>query len=159
MPSSPGALAPSLFALLYHFVQIRYWTYLEKRPILQGRMLRHELNGMIHVACLKHEQAAELLLGFRVRTVGRRDFAVFPIQGPRCFGRLKSFPSTKVPVGAQMVVILEAFVEHCVLLFLGHGSELSRLDISQTDVFQRFLLVRCESENGRSSFCYELVVG
>jgi hypothetical protein len=37
-------------------------------------MLRHELNGMIHVPRLKHANAAGLLLGFRIGTVGRRDF-------------------------------------------------------------------------------------
>ena len=51
---------------------------LEPRPILQGWMLRHELNGMIHVPCLKHEDAAELFLGFRRGTVGGRDFAALP---------------------------------------------------------------------------------
>jgi hypothetical protein len=34
-----------------------------------------------------------------------------------------------------MVVVLKAFVEHCVSLVLGHPFECSRLDISQTDVF------------------------
>src|ERR1017187_3578669 len=38
-------------------------------------------------------------------------------------------------VGAQMVVVLEAFVEHCVSLVLGHTLEFSWLDVSQTDVF------------------------
>src|SRR5260370_39631396 len=38
-------------------------------------------------------------------------------------------------VGAQMVVVLKAFVEHCVSLVLGHPFEFSWLDVSQTDVF------------------------
>jgi len=38
-------------------------------------------------------------------------------------------------VGAQMVVVLEAFVEHRVSLVLGHTFECSWLDVSQTDVF------------------------
>src|SRR5271165_5222613 len=61
-------------------------------------------------------------------------------------------------VGAQMVVILKAFVEHCVLLVLGHPFEFSWLHVSQTDVFHPFLLVSCDSESRSSSFCYQIVV-
>jgi hypothetical protein len=38
-------------------------------------------------------------------------------------------------VGAQMVVVLEAVVEHCVSLVLGHTFEFSRLNVTQADVF------------------------
>jgi hypothetical protein len=38
-------------------------------------------------------------------------------------------------VGAQMVVVLKAFVERCVSLVLDHPFEFSWLDVSQTDVF------------------------
>ena len=48
--------------------------------------------------------------------------------------------------GAQMVIVLKAFVEHCVALVLGHALEFSWLEVSQTDVFHRFLLVSCDSE-------------
>jgi hypothetical protein len=37
-------------------------------------------------------------------------------------------------VGAQMIVVLEAIVEHCVPLVLGHPFEFSRLEIAQTDI-------------------------
>src|SRR5215813_13412729 len=40
-------------------------------------------------------------------------------------------------VGAQMVVVRKAFVEHCISLVLGHPFECSWLDVSQTDVFHR----------------------
>ena len=98
-------------------------------------MLGHELNGMIHVPRLKHANAADLFLGFRIGTVGGRDFAVLPIQGQGGFSRLKSFSDTKLPVGAQMVPVLKAFVEHCVPLVLGHGRDFFRIVVSQTDVF------------------------
>src|SRR5260370_19724289 len=61
-------------------------------------------------------------------------------------------------VGAQMVVVLKAFVEHCVSLVLGHPFECSWLDVSQTDVFHPFLLVSGDSESHSSSFCYQIVV-
>src|SRR5271156_2112843 len=110
-------------------------------------MLRHELNGMIHVPRLKHENAAELFLGLRIRTVGRRNFAVLPIHGQRGLMRLKSFSTSKVPVGAQMVVVLKAFVEHCVSLVLGHGRVYCWFVVSQTDVFH------CSSPLGGRSGC------
>src|SRR5712672_2815403 len=90
---------------------------------------------MIEVSRLKDLNAAELFLGFRIGAVGRRDFAVFPVQGQRGLRRLKRYFGNKMPVGAQMVVVLKAFVEHCVSLVLGHPFECSWLDVSQTDVF------------------------
>src|SRR6202049_1981222 len=85
-------------------------------------------------------------LGFRIRAVGRRDFAVFPVQGQRGLRRLKRYFGDKMSVGAQMVVVLKAFVKRCVSLVLGHPFEFSWLDVSQTDVFHRFLHVCFDSE-------------
>ncbi len=50
--------SPSLLARLNNFIHIAGWTYFPQRPILQGWMLRHELNGMIHIPRLKHANAA-----------------------------------------------------------------------------------------------------
>src|SRR6185436_8003397 len=90
---------------------------------------------MIEVSRLKDLNAAELLLGFRIGAISRRDFAVFPVQGQRGLRRLKRYLGNKMSIGAQMVIVLKAFVEHCVSLVLGHPFECSWLDISQTDVF------------------------
>src|ERR1700719_4733943 len=98
-------------------------------------MLRDELNGMIEVSRLKDDKAGELFLGFRIGTVGRRDFAVFPVQGHGGLRRLKRYFGSNMSVGAQMVVVLKAFVKHCVSLVLGHPFECSWLEVSQTDVF------------------------
>src|SRR5208283_4476139 len=108
---------------------------------------------MIEVSCLKDLQAAELFLGFRIGAVGRRDFAVFPVQGHGGLRRLKRYFGSSMSVGAQPVVILKTFVEHCVLLVLG-PFEFSWLHVSQTDVFHPFLLVSCDSESRSSSVCY-----
>src|SRR5262245_3658001 len=90
---------------------------------------------MIEVSRLEDLNAAELFLGFRIGAVGRHDFAVFPVQGQRGVRRLKRYVGNKMSVGAQMIVVLEAFVECRVKLDLGHPFELSWLDVSQTDVF------------------------
>jgi hypothetical protein len=90
---------------------------------------------MIEVSRLEDLNAAELFLGFRIGAVGRRDFAVFPLQGQRGLRRLKRYFGNKVSVGAQMVVVLKAFVERCVSLALAHLFEFSWLEVSQTDVF------------------------
>src|ERR1700722_16824786 len=103
--------------------------------MLQCRMLRHELNRMIHVPCLKHANAAELFLGLYIRTVSRRDLPVLPIQGQRSFRRLNSFSSMKMPIGAQLVVVLESFVEHRVSVVLGHARVYCRLVVSQKNEF------------------------
>src|SRR6266705_4747927 len=100
---------------------------------------------MIEVSRLKDLNAAKLFLGFRIGAIGRRDFAVFPVQGQRGLRRLKRYFGDKMSVGAQMIVILKAFVEGCVSLVLGHPFEFSWLDVSQADVSHRFLLVSCDS--------------
>src|SRR5713101_740319 len=92
---------------------------------------------MIEVSRLKDLNAAKLFLGFRIGAISRRDFAIFPVQGQRGFRRLKRYFGDKMSVGAQMVVVLKAFVERCVSLVFGHPFEFSWLDVSQTDVFHR----------------------
>src|SRR4029077_17867969 len=90
---------------------------------------------MIEVSRLKDLNAAKLFLGFRIGAVGGRNFAVFPVQGQRGLRGLKRYFGDKMSVGAQMVVVLEAFVKRCVSLALGHSFELSWFEVSQTDVF------------------------
>src|SRR5260221_872808 len=90
---------------------------------------------MIQVSRLNDLNAAKLFFGFRVGAVGRRDFAVFPVERQRGLRRLKSYFGDKMSVGPQMVVVLKAFVERCVSLVFGHPFEFSRLKVSQTDVF------------------------
>src|SRR5260370_32411914 len=77
--------------------------------------------------------------------------------------RLKSYFGDKMSVGAEMVVVLKAFVERCMSLVLGHPFEFSWLDVSQTDVFHRFPLVSCDSlfavtQSRSSSLRYQIVV-
>src|SRR5712691_8881863 len=95
---------------------------------------------MIEVLGLKDLNAADLFLGFRIGAIRGRDFAVFPVQGQRGLRRLKRYFGNKMSVGAQMVVVLKAFVEQCVSLVLGHPFEFSRLEVSQTDVLHVLLL-------------------
>jgi hypothetical protein len=136
--------SPPLLALLYDFAQIRNRPYLN-RSTLHAWMLRHKLNRMIEVSRLKDVKTAELFLCFRIGAVDRRDFAVFPVQGQRGLGRLKRDFGNNMSVGAQMVVVLKACVEHCVSLVLGHPFEFSWLDVSQTDIFH------CSSPLGGSA--------
>src|SRR2546423_6608997 len=98
-------------------------------------MLRDELYSMIHVSRLKDENAAELLFGFRVGTVGRYHFAVLPGQGQRRFRRLERFTTRPVAAGAKMVVVLKAYIEHRVSLALSHAIEFTFVVVSETDVF------------------------
>src|SRR5258708_32390559 len=100
---------------------------------------------MIEVSRLKDLNAAKLFLGFRIGAIGGRDFAVFPVQGQRALRRLKRYFGDKMSVGAQMVVVLKAFVKCCVAVVLGHPFELSWLEVAQADVFHRFLLVSSDS--------------
>src|SRR5215813_10461011 len=98
-------------------------------------MPRHELYSMIHVTRFKDENAAELFLGFRIRTVGSCHFAVLPIKGQRSFRILKRFSTSPVSVGAKMVVVFKACVEHRLLLALSHAIKFAFVVVSETDVF------------------------
>jgi hypothetical protein len=90
---------------------------------------------VIHVAGFEDEKAAELFLGFGVGTVRRGDFAVLPIQGEGGFGRLKQLSTGSVAVGAKMVVVGKAGVEHRVFLGLGHGFVFAFVVVAQTNIF------------------------
>src|SRR5215469_15883242 len=98
-------------------------------------MLADKLHSMIHVPRLKDENAAELFLGFRVGTVGGCHFAVLPVNGQRGFRRLERFSASPVPVGAKMVIVIKACVEHGVLFSRSHAFEFSFVVVSETDVF------------------------
>src|SRR5438445_12228742 len=97
---------------------------------------------MVEVSRLKDLNAAELFLGFRIGAISRRDVAVFPVQGQRGLRGLKRYFGDKMSVGAQMVVVLKAFVERSVSLVLAHPFEFSWLDVLQTYVFP------CSSPSG-----------
>src|SRR4051812_15916976 len=58
-------------------------------PVLRGRDPRRDLNRVIQVARLDHVEAAELLLGFGERPVGRRQLAAADPEGGRRADRLQ----------------------------------------------------------------------
>jgi hypothetical protein len=67
-------------------------------------------------------------------------FAVFPIDGQCGFGGLEGFADGPVALGAKMIVVGKAGVEHRVFLGLGHGVEFAFVVVAQTDVFHVLLL-------------------
>ena len=71
---------PSLLTGLYDFVHVPRWPNLEDVAVRQRRMLADQLYGMIHIPRLKHENTAELFLGFRIGTICSRHFAVLRTQ-------------------------------------------------------------------------------
>src|SRR5271166_5702834 len=98
-------------------------------------MLRQELYSMIHVPRLKDENAAELFFGFGIGAVGRCHLAVLRGQSQGGFRTLKRFAATPVSVGAKMVVVFKACVEHGVSLALSHAIEFAFVVVAQTEVF------------------------
>src|SRR5262249_48336866 len=95
--SACSVLSPALLACLHDFAHVPCWPNLENGAVRQSRMLADELDGMIHVPRLKDANAADLLLGFGIGTVGRRDFAILPRQGQGGFRTLKRFSTGRVP--------------------------------------------------------------
>src|SRR5579872_1164556 len=139
--SARGVLATALLACLPDFAHVARWPDLPNAAVSQGRMLRHQLDSMIHVPRLEEPDAAELFLGFRIGSVGGCHFAVFPGQRKGGFLTLKRFANAPVPVGAKMLVKVKAFVVHGVSFGLSHGIEFSFVVVTQTDVFHWSLLL------------------
>src|SRR5215510_11688882 len=69
-----------LLALANHSAQIRCWPDLE-RSNAHARVLRHDLDGMLEIPRFEYQYSAELLLGFRERTIRRRHLAIREPQG------------------------------------------------------------------------------
>src|SRR3984893_14997314 len=138
-PVTPGSslnvLSPSLLACLHDFIHVPRWANLENVALRQRLMLADELYGMIHVPRLKNNNAAELLFGFGIGAVDRCHLAVLPREGQGGLRLLKRFATTPVPVGAKMIVIFKACVEHGVSLALLHAIEFAFVVVAKTDVF------------------------
>ena len=136
LPSSRGMFSPSLLAFSHHSFDICRWNYLDCSTLqLHSRRLGNELDCVIQVSRFKHLNSTQLLLRFRVRTVGHRNLSALPIHGHRGVGGLKRFLSEKMSVLAQFVVVTKTLVQHGVALALRHVFELAGLDIAQTDFF------------------------
>ena len=58
----------------------------------------------------------------------------------------------QMSVGAQMVIVLKAFVEHCVMLVVSHAFDFSWLEVSQRDVFHCFLFLMGASNTAVADF-------
>src|SRR5258708_35410315 len=135
--SACSVLSPSLLACLHDFINVRRWPNLENVAIRQSRMLADELYSMIHVPRLKDQNAAELFFGFGIGAVGRSHLAVLPIQSQGGLRPLKPFSTSPMPVGAKMVVIFKACIEHGVSLGLSYAVEFAFVVVAQTEVFHR----------------------
>src|SRR5262245_1646434 len=98
-------------------------------------MLRHQLNRVIQILGLEDQDAAQLLLGLGVGTVGNRYLPVLEPQGSRALRRLEGFPAGKVPVLAKDVVVGKALIDESVHLALGHRLPLLGIHVAQADVF------------------------
>ena len=114
-------------------------------------MLGDDLVGVVHVARFEDAEAAKLFLGLDLGTVRRGGFAVFPIDGQGGFGRLDGFANGPVAVGAKVIVVGKAGVEHRVFLGLGHGVVFALVVVAQTDVFH--CSPRC-SQLSQIFFCH-----
>src|SRR5262245_13090356 len=103
--TSACAVLSSLLARLNDFADVSRRTNLPNVAIRERRMLADELYRVIHVPRLKDQNAAKLFLSFRVGTVGRCHFAIFPRQGQGGFRGLKRFATGPVTAGAKMFVV------------------------------------------------------
>src|SRR6201987_1726553 len=133
--SACSVLSTSLLACLHDFTHVPRWANLENVAIRQRRMLANELYSMIHVPRLENNNAAELLFGLGIGAVDRCHLAVLPREGQGGLRPLKRFATTPVPVGAKMIVIFKACVEHGVSRARLHAIEFAFVVVAKTDVF------------------------
>src|ERR1043165_2634108 len=95
---------------------------------------------MIHVPRFKDENAAELFLGFRIRTICRYHFGAIPRQSQCGLRPLQRFSAGPVPAGPKMFIVREAGVEHRVSLALSHAIEFAFVVVAEAEIFHVLLL-------------------
>src|SRR5262245_25455539 len=104
-------------------------------------MPRHQLDGVVKVFGLEHEDPAQLLFGLGIGAIGDGHLAVFPSQRGSVPSALERFPTNKVTFFSQHVVVVEALIDHGVALAFGHRSPFVFFHISKAYVFHNFLLI------------------
>src|SRR5262245_1924542 len=62
------------------------------------RVFRHQLDGVVEIPGLNNPESRQLLLGFRVWTIGDCDFSVSVVQSGRGLGALQCFSTDDVPI-------------------------------------------------------------
>jgi hypothetical protein len=80
---------------------------------------------VIQISRFKHQNSAQLLLRFSVRTVCHCNLSVLPIHGHCRVDRLKSFAACLMPVFPQLVAVGKTLIKHGVAFALRHVFELS----------------------------------
>src|SRR5215831_18262974 len=60
---------------------------------LHARMFQHQLDGVIQVFGLEHEDPAQLLLRLGIWAIGDRHFDILPLQGGGVLSALERFPN------------------------------------------------------------------
>src|SRR3569833_768774 len=126
----------SPLARLNHLAQIRCGAYLEG-PATHAGMPRHQLDGVVSAVGLEYQYAAQLFLGFGVRTVGDGDLAVLKAQRHGALGGLQGLSAGEVAVLAQHVVVGEAVVDEGIAFAFGLCFSARRVHVAETDVFHR----------------------
>jgi hypothetical protein len=101
-------------------------------------VLRHQLDGVVQVLGFEHEDPAQLLLRLGIRAIGDGHLAVLPAKRGGVPIALERFPTKKVTIFSQQVVVGEAFIDQGVLLAFGNGVPLFLVTVSKADVFYGF---------------------
>src|SRR6188768_1741256 len=99
-----GAIANN--ASTFHLYVARRFLYLPNRPhlhtaVAHRRKSRRHLNRFVQVSCLNEKEPAELLLGFRKRSIRDRSTAVQDAYGHRRLDRLKRFSDDEMSALVQ----------------------------------------------------------
>ena len=76
---------------------------LERPAQANPRVLRHQLDGMVHVSGLEHQEAAQLLLGLGERPIGHENLAARPSQRPGGTSALERLAGDEVAIDMAWV--------------------------------------------------------
>src|SRR6516225_8634215 len=96
-------------------------------------MLGNQLDSVLEVPGFQEENAAQLLLGLGVRSVGYDHLAIAVADGCSIPRPLKCFATQKMPPTAKLVIIRETPIQEGFAFAFGHAVPVGLIKESQTD--------------------------
>jgi hypothetical protein len=94
-----------------------------------GRMLRHQLDGVVQVPGFEDEEAGQLLFGLRVGTISDRDFSALKPQRSGGLSALEPFSPNDVPVFPKQLVVGEELFHGGFPFAFGHCFPIYRTQV------------------------------
>ena len=133
-----SVLLPPLLSLAAHFGPVRRRANLDGSSP-DGRVLRHQLDGVVQIPGFEDEKTGQLFLRLRIRTICDGHFSVLKPHGSGVLSALEPFPANDMAALPKLLVVGEKLFHGSFPLAFGHCFPIDRTQVRQTYVFHSFL--------------------